>query len=130
MYQYKLNSVLKVVDGDTVDVSIDLGFSVTTIQRIRLAGVDTPETNTKDELERTIGNEAKQFVVDWVSKQNQMIIKTTKDDKYGRMLGEIFGDDGQTINQLLLEKGYAWAYDGNTKNKDLTYLIEKRKNNG
>jgi micrococcal nuclease len=130
MYQYKLNSVLKVVDGDTVDVSIDLGFSVTTIQRIRLAGVDTPETNTKDELERTIANEAKQFVVDWVSKQNQMIIKTTKDDKYGRMLGEIFGDDGQTINQLLLEKGYAWAYDGNTKNKDLTYLIEKRKNNG
>ena len=130
MYQYKLNSILKVVDGDTVDASIDLGFYTTTIQRIRLAGVDTPETNSKDDLERKMGNEAKQFVTEWVSKQKQMTIKTTKDDKYGRMLGEIFGDDGQTINQLLLEKGYAWAYDGNTKNKDLTYLIEKRKNNG
>jgi micrococcal nuclease len=130
MYEYKLNSVVKVVDGDTVDVSIDLGFSVTTVQRIRLIGVDTPETNTKDELEKTMGNEAKQYVTDWVSKQKQMHIKTTKDDKYGRMLGEIFGDDGHTINQLLLVNGYAWSYDGNTKNKDLTYLIEKRKNNG
>ena len=130
MFHYKLNGVLKVVDGDTLDVSIDLGFSITSIQRIRLSGVDTPETNTKDDMERKLGNDAKSFVSNWVSEQKQMTIKTTKDDKYGRMLGEISGDDGLTINQILLEKGYAWPYDGNAKNKDLTYLIEKRKNNG
>ena len=129
MYQYKIN-VLKIVDGDTLDVSIDLGFYVTTIQRIRLVGVDTPETNSKDELERKLANEAKQFITEWISTQKQMLIKTTKDDKYGRMLGEITGDNGQIINNILVEKGYAWAYDGNTKNKDLVYLIEKRKNNG
>jgi len=130
MFEYKLNNILKIVDGDTVDVSIDLGFNVTTIQRIRLSGVDTPETNSKNELEKNMGNEAKMFIINWVSLQKQMKIKTYKDDKYGRILGEIFGDNDQCINNLLIEKGYAWSYDGNTKNKDLNYLLEKRKNNG
>jgi micrococcal nuclease len=130
MFEYKLNNILKIVDGDTVDVSIDLGFNVTTIQRIRLSGVDTPETNSKNELEKSMGNEAKMFIINWVSLQKQMKIKTYKDDKYGRILGEIFGDNDQCINNLLIEKGYAWSYDGNTKNKDLNYLLEKRKNNG
>jgi len=130
MFEYKLNNILKIVDGDTVDVSIDLGFNVTTIQRIRLSGVDTPETNSKNELEKSMGDEAKMFIINWVSLQKQMKIKTYKDDKYGRILGEIFGDNDQCINNLLIEKGYAWSYDGNTKNKDLNYLLEKRKNNG
>jgi len=130
MFEYKLNNILKIVDGDTVDVSIDLGFNVTTIQRIRLSGVDTPETNSKNELEKNMGNEAKMFIINWVSLQKQMKIKTYKDDKYGRIIGEIFGDNDQCINNLLIEKGYAWSYDGNTKNKDLNYLLEKRKNNG
>jgi micrococcal nuclease len=115
MFEYKLNNILKIVDGDTVDVSIDLGFNVTTIQRIRLSGVDTPETNSKNELEKSMGNEAKMFIINWVSLQKQMKIKTYKDDKYGRILGEIFGDNDQCINNLLIEKGY---------------LLEKRKNNG
>lgn len=130
MFEYRLNNILKIVDGDTLDVSIDLGFNVTTIQRIRLSGVDTPETNSKNELEKTLGNEAKMFITNWVSSQKQIKIKTFKDDKYGRMLGELYGDDGHCMNTLLIEKGYAWAYDGNTKNKDLNYLIEKRKQNG
>lgn len=130
MYEYKLNGIHKVVDGDTIDVSIDVGFYVAVIQRIRLFGVDTPEMKSSDELERSLANEAKLFISNWLSSQKQMKIKTYKDDKYGRMLGEIFGDNNVCLNNILLDEGYAWPYDGNSKNKDLNYLIEKRKNNG
>jgi micrococcal nuclease len=130
MFEYTIKNINKVVDGDTLDVSIDLGFYVTILQRIRLNGLDTPEINSKDELERNMAQEAKMFLSDWMSYQKQLKIKTIKDDKYGRMLGDIIGDNGITVNSLMLERGYAWPYDGNTKNKDLNYLIEKRKNNG
>lgn len=130
MHEYKISSVSKVVDGDTVDLTIDVGFYMFTIQRIRIAGVDTPEMASKDETERTVANDAKTFVEKWFSNGKQFTIKTTKDDKYGRMLGEIKNERGECINTLLVEKGYAWPYDGGTKNKDIKLLLEKRKTNG
>ena len=130
MYEYKISSVAKVVDGDTVDLTLDVGFCMFTIQRIRISGVDTPEMTAKDETERKMANEAKAFVESWFAKNKQLTIKTTKDDKYGRMLGEIKNDVGECINTLLVEKGYAWSYDGGTKKKDLKLLLEKRKANG
>ena len=127
MYQYKIANILKIVDGDTVDLSIDLGFSIITIQRIRLSGLDTPELNSKEEKERQLAVEAKQFVTEWFSNNKNLIIKTTKDDKYGRMLGEIINENGVSLNKTLIERGYAWDYDGTVKKTDINILLEKRK---
>lgn len=130
MYEYRISSVSKVVDGDTVDLTLDVGFYMFTIQRIRISGVDTPEMTAKDEVERKMANEAKVFVENWFTNNKKLTIKTSKDDKYGRMLGEIKNDAGECINTLLVEKGYAWPYDGGTKNKNIKLLLEKRKSNG
>lgn len=127
MYEYTIKDVIKVVDGDTVDILFDLGFNVFHKERVRLAGVDTPESNSKDEHEKILAHEAKEFVAIWLTSQNNLKIKTTKDDKYGRILGEIYGNDNICINNLLIERGYAWEYNGDAKNKDFSVLLEKRK---
>jgi len=126
MYEYNIKEIIKVVDGDTVDILIDLGFNVIYKERIRLANIDTPEVNSRNDQEKLLGNEAKEYLSVWLKNQNILKIKTTKDDKYGRILGEIYGDNDTCINQLLVEKGYAWVYCINT-NKDLNILLEKRK---
>lgn len=125
MYEYKISNILKVVDGDTVDLSLDLGFYVTVVQRIRLDGLDTPEMHSKDVNEKKLAQEAKQFIEKWLSENKDLTVKTKKDDKYGRMLGEIFCN-GKSLNKILTDMGYAWEYDGTTKNKDLKFLLEKR----
>jgi micrococcal nuclease len=127
MYEYIIKDVLKVIDGDTVDLLFDLGFNVFHKERIRLAGIDTPESNSKDLQERILAEDAKTFLSVWLVNQNQLKIKTTKDDKYGRMLGEIYGDNNICINKLLIDNGYAWEYNGDAKNKDFKLLLEKRK---
>jgi len=127
MYEYKITEIVKIVDGDTVDLIIDLGFNILCKERIRLNRVDTPESNSKDEKEKLLALEAKEFLSLWLTNQNDLKIKTAKDDKYGRYLGEIYGDRHLCINDLLIEKGYAWEYDGGTKKKDLNILLEKRK---
>jgi micrococcal nuclease len=127
MYQYKIKEVVKIVDGDTVDVVIDLGFDITRKERVRLNGIDTPETLTKDEVEKKYGLEAKTFVQKWFSEQGEILIRTYKDDKYGRTLGDFYGQGEKTLNTLLIEQGFAWVYDGNTKTKDFSILEEKRK---
>lgn len=127
MYEYKITEIVKIVDGDTVDLIIDLGFNILCKERIRLNRVDTPESNSKDEKEKLLALEAKEFLSLWLTNQNNLKIKTAKDDKYGRYLGEIYGDQHLCINDLLIEKGYAWEYDGGTKKKDLKILLEKRK---
>jgi micrococcal nuclease len=127
MYEYKITEIVKIVDGDTVDLIIDLGFNILCKERIRLNRVDTPESNSKDEKEKLLALEAKEFLSLWLTNQNDLKIKTAKDDKYGRYLGEIYGDQHLCINDLLIEKGYAWEYDGGTKKKDLKILLEKRK---
>lgn len=126
MYEYMVVDVVKVIDGDTLDVLIDLGFNMMRKERIRINRVDTPETNSKNELEKKLGYDAKEFVIEWVSKQTKIKIKTFKDDKYGRILGELYGDN-TCLNDLLIENGLAWEYDGSTKNKDLILLLERRK---
>ena len=126
MYEYSA-TLVKIVDGDTVDVLIDLGFNTTKKERVRLLGIDTPESATKDLVEKKLGLEAKEYIIQWFTKNTPFRLQTTKDDKYGRILGVFTGLDGKTLNSRLVDEGYAWAYDGGTKKKDFALLLEKRK---
>ena len=127
MYEYKVKEVVKVVDGDTIDVVIDLGFDLSKKERVRLAGIDTPESRTRDLDEKKLGLEAKEYLSTNLSNANQLMISTEKDGKYGRMLGTIYiNDDIVSMNQQMIDKGYAWEYDGGTKEKDLNELRIKR----
>jgi micrococcal nuclease len=128
MYEYSISEVIKVVDGDTLEVVFDVGFSMFCKQRVRLDGIDTPESFTSDANEKKFGLEAKEFLKEWVSKQKKLRAKTTKDDKYGRILARIYGDNPDVcINDEMINKGYAWVYDGGTKQKDFNHLLEQRK---
>jgi len=126
MYEYEITKVEKVVDGDTVDVIFDVGFSMFCKQRVRLNGIDTPESISKDQREKTMGLVAKTFVKRWIGAQKTLKAKTTKDDKYGRILADIYGDNDVCLNEALVIKGYAWKYDGGTKVKDFDALMEQR----
>jgi len=126
MYEYVISQVSRIIDGDTIDVIIDVGFSIYRKERIRLNRLDTPEGNSKNEIERSLAIDAKDFVTSWLFSQKQLKIKTIKDDKYGRILGEIYGDS-ECLNDILLESGYAWEYHGDAKSKDVSLLLEKRK---
>jgi micrococcal nuclease len=118
MYEYIVRKVLKVVDGDTIDIEIDLGFNMFTIQRVRLIGVDSPEIHTKNLVEKEHGIRAKEFVENFFSESDkegyQIIVKTTLDDKYGRMLARIVSNN-QCLNDLLLANDLAFPYDGGRK---------------
>lgn len=131
MYEYKVLEVCKVVDGDTVDLVLDLGFSLTLKQRVRLAGLDAPETLSKDAEERKLGFEAKEFAQAWLTSKMAVgvSITTSKDDKYGHILGTLVSRDGSNLNQLLVHKGYAWSYSGGTKVKDFDKLADMRAQN-
>ena len=120
MYEYKCKLV-RVVDGDTIDVDVDLGFGVwMQKQRIRMYGIDTPESRTSDDVEKVYGNAAKDFLVQWTNSGN-LTLKTFKDGKgkYGRILGEIwYGDENgsdHNINQLLIDNHHAVRYYGQSK---------------
>ena len=126
MYEYKVKEIVKVVDGDTVDIIIDLGFNLTKKERVRLSGIDTPETRTKNIFEKKLGLDAKQFLERRLHEtKEKLIVKTEKDGKYGRMLGEFVIED-LSINEEMIDRGYAWRYDGGTKEKDLNELKIKR----
>jgi len=129
MYEYHVKEIVKIVDGDTVDLVLDLGFSTFVQQRLRLKGIDTPELSSTNESERIIANEAKGYVSVWLINQKKLSVKTFKDDKYGRIIAEIYGDDSLCLNKILIDNGYAWEYDGSgQRNKDLNILLEKRNN--
>ena len=116
MYEYKCKRV-KVIDGDTVDVDIDLGFGVwMRDQRIRLYGIDTPESRTSDDQEKIYGLAAKDFVVKWTN-AGDLSLKTFKDDrgKFGRILGEIWYGEKHNVNQLLVDNHHAVRYHGQSK---------------
>jgi len=126
MYEYIVKEIVKIVDGDTVDIVLDLGFDVYRKERVRINRIDTPESNSKDVTEKKLAIEAKNYVSTWMINQKKIKIKTLKDDKYGRLLGEFYGDGDVCLSDLLIDGGYAWAYDGGTKNKDFNLLLEKR----
>ena len=116
VYEYKCK-IVKVIDGDTTDVDIDLGFGVwLKKQRVRFYGVDTPESRTRDLEEKKYGLMAKQFVLDHLPIGSTQTLRTRKDGvgKYGRILGEfVVGDT--TVNQLLIDTHNAVAYFGQSK---------------
>jgi micrococcal nuclease len=133
MYEYRVKKVHKVVDGDTIDVDIDLGFSVSFFSRVRLAGIDTPESRTTDAKEKTLGLEVKEKIKKELAAAKDVVIKTEKPDsseKYGRILGWVFLDGADvSLNQKLINEGYAWTYGGGTKIKDFDELLAKRQVN-
>jgi micrococcal nuclease len=130
MYEYFVREVKKVIDGDTIDVVIDLGFSILFESRVRLAGIDTPESRTADKHEKALGLEAKKFLADKIKDAKNIVIKTEKLDsseKYGRILGWLYLDgNGNSVNHEMIEKGYAWGYLGDTKVKDFDALAKAR----
>lgn len=135
MYEYYVREVKKIVDGDTIDVVIDLGFSILFESRVRLAGIDTPESRTTDKREKALGLESKKYLETRLKAAKNVVIKTEKLDsseKYGRILGWLYLDgDGNSVNHEMIEKGYAWGYLGDTKVKDFDALLAKReKSNG
>ena len=133
MYEYFVKEVKKVVDGDTIDVVIDLGFSILFESRVRLAGIDTPESRTADKAEKALGLESKKYLESRIKAAKNVVIKTEKLDsseKYGRILGWIYLDgEGNSLNTEMIEKGYAWGYLGDTKVKDFEALAAVRKAN-
>jgi micrococcal nuclease len=130
MYEYNIKKVTKVVDGDTIDVDIDLGFNISYSQRVRLAGIDTPESRTKDAREKALGLEVKNKVKSAIESAKTVIIKTELPDsteKYGRILGWVYLDGAaKSLNEQLIDEGYAWGYMGETKVKDFDALLAKR----
>jgi micrococcal nuclease len=134
MYEYRVKKITNVVDGDTIDVDIDLGFDVSFSQRVRLAGIDTPESRTSDKFEKTLGLEAKEYLKKKLKDAKDVVIKTEKPDsseKYGRILGWLYVDgDTISVNDHMIEDGYAWGYLGDTKVKDFAALAAQRKKSG
>jgi micrococcal nuclease len=130
MFEYYVKKVSKVVDGDTIDVDIDLGFDISFSSRVRLAGIDTPESRTADKMEKALGLESKAYLKHAIDNATSVVIKTEKMDsseKYGRILGWVFlnGSD-KSINQEMIDNGYAWGYLGETKVKDFEALAKIR----
>ena len=111
MYHYKIKKFNKIIDGDTVDLDIDLGFGITISQRVRLKGINTPETRTKDLVEKERGLAAKVWLEEQLSREGEWIIETYKEDKYGRILGTLYlVGDSVTINEWMINEGIAEPY--------------------
>jgi micrococcal nuclease len=130
MFEYYVKKVTKVVDGDTIDVDIDLGFDISFTSRVRLAGIDTPESRTSDKMEKTLGLESKAYLKNAIDNAKSVVIKTEKmnsSEKYGRILGWVFLDGAKvSINEQMIADGYAWGYLGDTKVKDFEALAKVR----
>jgi micrococcal nuclease len=111
MYQYKIKKINRVIDGDTIDVDIDLGFWITVSYRVRLKDIDAAETRTKDLAEKKEGLAAKVWLEGQLSREGEWIIETTKEDKYGRILGTLYlVGDPVTLNERMLNEGIAYPY--------------------
>jgi micrococcal nuclease len=134
MYEYYVKKVENVVDGDTIDVIIDLGFDILFASRVRLAGIDTPESRTKDLKEKTLGLESKEYLKKHLKDAKSVVIKTEKMDsseKYGRILGWVYiNGDTESLNDKMINDGYAWGYMGDTKVKDFELLKAARAKSG
>ena len=133
MFEYYVKQVTKVVDGDTIDVVIDLGFDISFTTRVRLAGIDTPESRTKDLAEKALGLESKKYLADRLKDAKNIVIKTEKinsTEKFGRVLGWLYvNGEGNSLNVEMINKGYAWGYLGDAKVKDFDALLKARNAN-
>ena len=137
-YNFRVISIDKVVDGDTIDVTIDLGFDLYKKERVRIAGVDTPEKRTRDLEEKELGIDAtnwlKEKLEGTLAGDDQLFIRTELVGgvgKYGRLLGWCYiGDAALSLNEQMITEGYAWAYDGGTKSKNFEELREIRRAKG
>jgi len=128
MHEYKCK-ILRVVDGDTVDVDIDLGFGIWMHkERVRLLGIDTPESRTRDIEEKKFGLLSKQFVKDHYPVGSTAILRTHKDKtgKFGRILGELVWKD-TTINKIMVDESYAVLYNGQSKDAIQKQHLDNRK---
>jgi len=134
MYEYFVKEVKNVVDGDTIDVIIDLGFDILFASRVRLAGIDTPESRTTDKAEKALGLEAKEYLKKHLKDAKSVIIRTEKMDsseKYGRILGWVYvNGESESVNNKMINDGYAWGYLGETKVKDFEVLKKARSKSG
>ena len=137
-YNFRVTKINKVVDGDTIDVTLDLGFSLTKKERVRIAGVDTPEKRTRDKEEKILGIDAtnwmKEKLNETIKGDEELTIRTELKGgvgKYGRLLGWLYiGDDEFSLNEQMITEGYAWAYDGGTKQKNFEDLRAVRRSHG
>ena len=137
-YNFRVTEINKVVDGDTIDVTIDLRFDLYKKERVRIAGVDTPEKRTRDLEEKELGIDAtnwmKENLEGAIDGDDELTIRTELKGgvgKYGRLLGWLYvGDEEISLNELMIQEGYAWAYDGGTKKKDFEELREIRRAHG
>ena len=137
-YNFRVIKINRVVDGDTIDVTIDLGFDLYKKERVRVAGVDTPEKRTRDLEEKALGIDAtnwiKEKLKDAIDGDDDLIIRTELvggTGKYGRLLGWLYiGDGSLSINEQMITEGYAFPYDGGTKVKDFEVLREIRQARG
>jgi len=151
-YNFRVISVDRIVDGDTIDVTFDLGFGICKSERIRVAGVDTPEKRTRNLEEKALGIEASEWLEcqleGAIAGEEDLVIRTELEGgkgKFGRLLGWLYigypkcEDNGDctclchkqiSINEEMVEKGYAWEYDGGTKSKDLEELRQIRRDLG
>lgn len=116
MYNYKATCT-RVIDGDTIEVTIDLGFYVMIKETIRLKGIDTPESRTRNTLEKQAGLKVEQFLIDLIEGKTIYITTEKSNEKYGRYLADIYlnFEDTKSINELLIEKEYAKVYNGEAK---------------
>ena len=134
MYEYFVKEVKNIVDGDTIDVVIDLGFDVLFASRVRLAGIDTPESRTTDKAEKALGLEAKEYLKKHIKDAKSVVIRTEKMDsseKYGRILGWVYvNGESESLNNKMINDGYAWGYLGETKMKDFEALKKARSKSG
>ena len=130
MYEYFVEEVKNVVDGDTIDVVIDLGFDILFASRVRLAGIDTPESRTTDKAEKILGLEAKEYLKKQLKDAKSVVIRTEKmnsSEKYGRILGWVYiNGESESVNNKMINDGYAWGYLGETKVKDFEVLKKAR----
>ena len=137
-YNFRVTEIVKVLDGDTIDVLIDLGFDLFKKERVRIAGVDTPEKRTRDLEEKALGIDATNWLKDklesTIDGDDELSIRTELVGgvgKYGRLLGWLYiGDDLVSLNEQMITEGYAHAYDGGTKDMNLEKLREIRKKHG
>ena len=137
-YNFRVIEINRVIDGDTIDVTIDLGFDLYKKERVRVAGVDTPEKRTRDEEEKALGYDATHWLQEKlegaISGEDELIVRTELVGgvgKYGRLLGWLYiGDAELSLNEQMIAEGLAWEYDGGTKKKDFEELREIRRKLG